>query len=82
MAGGASNAGGAVLASFFTSDELDRLSAAIAVGRPSALDYYPLLAPARYQEGLASVLTPDEVDLVMGGGAGALLGLGEGGQAV
>ena len=45
LAGGASNTGGAVLASFFTSDELDRLSAAIAFGRPSALDYYPLVAP-------------------------------------
>lgn len=45
LAGGASNSGGAVLARFFTRDEIDRLGARIDPDRPSGLDYYPLLRP-------------------------------------
>lgn len=44
LAGGASNTGGAVLASYFSDGELDRLSQAIDPDRESPLDYYPLLA--------------------------------------
>jgi sugar (pentulose or hexulose) kinase len=43
LAGGASNSGGAVLAAFFEKDEIERLSAQIDPGRPSGLDYYPLI---------------------------------------
>lgn len=42
LAGGASNAGGAVLRQHFTDQELVDLSAAINPGTPSGLDYYPL----------------------------------------
>jgi sugar (pentulose or hexulose) kinase len=45
LAGGASNAGGAVLAAHFSPAEIAALSAAIDPARPSGLDYYPLLAP-------------------------------------
>lgn len=45
LAGGASNTGGGVLASFFKRDELATLSAQIDPKIPSALDYYPLLRP-------------------------------------
>lgn len=45
LAGGASNTGGGVLASFFTRDELATLSAQIDPKTPSELDYYPLLRP-------------------------------------
>jgi len=45
LAGGASNAGGAVLAHHFSSDELSALSSRIDPTRPSLLDYYPLPAP-------------------------------------
>ncbi len=44
LAGGASNTGGAVLARFFDSETIARLSAQIDPERPSGLDYYPLLA--------------------------------------
>ncbi len=43
LAGGASNTGGAVLAHYFTDEEMARLSAAIDPSQPSGLDYYPLL---------------------------------------
>lgn len=43
LAGGASNSGGAVLAKFFSPEEMAILSARIDPGVPSGLDYYPLL---------------------------------------
>lgn len=45
LVGGASNTGGAVLAEFFTKDELMRLSTQIDPEGHSGLDYYPLLKP-------------------------------------
>ncbi len=45
LAGGASNAGGAVLAAYFSQDQLAALSAAIDPMQSSGLDYYPLLRP-------------------------------------
>ena len=45
LAGGASNAGGAALAAFFTPDQIGTLSRRIDPARESGLDYYPL--PAR-----------------------------------
>ncbi|MEM1373274.1 MAG: FGGY-family carbohydrate kinase [Pseudomonadota bacterium] len=45
LVGGASNTGGAVLAHFFTPDQLASLSTQIDPNRPSGLDYYPLLEP-------------------------------------
>ncbi len=45
LVGGASNAGGAVLRQFFSSEELRELSAQIDPSQPSGLDYYPLLKP-------------------------------------
>lgn len=45
LAGGASNTGGAVLAHFFTPQQLADLSAQIDPAQPCALDYYPLLIP-------------------------------------
>lgn len=45
LAGGASNAGGAVLGQHFTPQELTSLSAAIDPETPSGLDYYPLPTP-------------------------------------
>ena len=43
LVGGASNTGGAVLKSFFTSEQLAALSARIDPSQPSGLSYYPLL---------------------------------------
>ncbi|MDE0210347.1 MAG: FGGY-family carbohydrate kinase, partial [Boseongicola sp.] len=43
LVGGASNSGGAVLAHFFSSEDIDQLSARIDVTTPSGLDYYPLI---------------------------------------
>ncbi|MEM6477632.1 MAG: FGGY-family carbohydrate kinase [Pseudomonadota bacterium] len=45
LAGGASNTGGAVLAHFFSSEEIARLSLEIDPTAPSPYDYYPLLQP-------------------------------------
>lgn len=45
LVGGASNSGGAVLAHFFSGDDLARLSCRIDPDRPSGLNYYPLLKP-------------------------------------
>jgi len=45
LAGGASNAGGAVLRQHFADDELAELSRSIDPDQPSPLDYYPLPAP-------------------------------------
>lgn len=42
LTGGASNAGGAVLAQHFTVADLDRLSPLLRPERPTGLDYYPL----------------------------------------
>ncbi|SLN41210.1 FGGY-family carbohydrate kinase [Pseudooctadecabacter jejudonensis] len=43
LIGGASNTGGAVLAHFFTPDDLERLTPQIRTDRPTGLDYYPLI---------------------------------------
>jgi len=45
LVGGASNTGGAVLAHFFTPDELERLTPQIRPDQPTGLDYYPLIKP-------------------------------------
>jgi len=45
LIGGASNTGGAVLAHFFTPDELERLTPQMRPDRPTGLDYYPLIEP-------------------------------------
>ena len=45
LAGGASNSGGAVLANFFSPDQLQMLEAEIEPKTPTGLDYYPLLRP-------------------------------------
>lgn len=45
LVGGASNTGGAVLKSFFSDDDLFRLSAQIDSTQASDLTYYPLLGP-------------------------------------
>ncbi len=45
LAGGASNTGGGVLASFFSRDEIVRLTALIDPDVPTGLDYYPLTRP-------------------------------------
>lgn len=42
LAGGASNSGGGVLASFFSREEIARLSAQLQPDAPTGLDYYPL----------------------------------------
>ena len=43
LVGGASNSGGAVLAHFFSHEDIVRLSASIDAATPSGLDYYPLI---------------------------------------
>ena len=45
LAGGASNAGGAVVARYFSRDDLDRLTPLLDPDVPTGLDYYPLVAP-------------------------------------
>ena len=45
LVGGASNAGGAVLQKYFSSDEIATLSAQIDSSKPCELDYYPLTSP-------------------------------------
>jgi D-ribulokinase len=45
LAGGASNTGGRVLAHYFSSVEIERLSAQIDTQSETGLDYYPLLEP-------------------------------------
>lgn len=44
LAGGASNSGGAVLRRYFSQEQLDALTPALAPDRPTGLDYYPLTA--------------------------------------
>ena len=62
LAGGASNAGGAVLRQFFSDEQLQRLSAQIDPDQASGLDYYPLPSVGeRFPEAdprKAPVLTP------------------------
>ena len=43
--GGASNVGGQVLRSFFTDDQLRKLTSQLDPAKPTGLDYYPLLKP-------------------------------------
>jgi hypothetical protein len=66
LAGGASNTGGAVLASMFTPEALAQLSARIDADRRSPLDYYPILrAGERFPTNdptLAPRLLPRPVD--------------------
>jgi sugar (pentulose or hexulose) kinase len=45
LAGGASNAGGRVIAHLFRKDRLDALTAGLNPDAPTGLHYYPLLAP-------------------------------------
>ena len=45
LAGGASNTGGAVLASFFSPDRMAALEPLLVPQAPTGLDYYPLLSP-------------------------------------
>lgn len=62
LAGGASNTGGAVLAQFFSSEQLREISARIDPGTSTGLDYYPLPAPGERfpinDPALAPRLTP------------------------
>jgi len=44
LAGGASNSGGAVLAQYFSADEIARHTRSLQPDRPTGLDYYPLTA--------------------------------------
>lgn len=43
LVGGASNTGGVVLAHYFSSEDIARLSSGIGTAKPTGLDYYPLL---------------------------------------
>jgi sugar (pentulose or hexulose) kinase len=45
LAGGASNSGGAVLAQFFSAQEVERYTQSLRPERATGLDYYPLPAP-------------------------------------
>jgi sugar (pentulose or hexulose) kinase len=45
LAGGASNSGGAVLAKYFTAEDLARLTPLLDPTRPTGHDYYPLAKP-------------------------------------
>jgi sugar (pentulose or hexulose) kinase len=45
LAGGASNSGGAVLAKYFSAEDLTRLTPLLDPARPTGLDYYPLAKP-------------------------------------
>ena len=45
LAGGASNTGGAVLAAYFSREDLARLTPLLDPDRPTGLDYYPLSKP-------------------------------------
>ncbi|MEM9393178.1 MAG: FGGY-family carbohydrate kinase [Pseudomonadota bacterium] len=62
LAGGASNTGGAVLAHYFTGDELQTLSGRIDTSHPTGLDFYPLLSTGERfpinNADLAPVLSP------------------------
>ena len=58
LPGGASNTGGAVLASLFTPGEMVALSKRIDPARDSGLDYYPLLQPGERFPQLDPALPP------------------------
>ncbi len=62
LVGGASNSGGAVLATFFTREQIEQLSRRIDPTTPSPLDYYPLRRPGerfpRNAPSLAPRLSP------------------------
>ncbi|PVV18328.1 MAG: carbohydrate kinase, partial [gamma proteobacterium symbiont of Ctena orbiculata] len=45
LVSGASNSGGAVLAHYFSREEMARMSRDLQPDRPTGLDYYPLLSP-------------------------------------
>jgi sugar (pentulose or hexulose) kinase len=45
LVSGASNSGGAVLAGYFSRDEMARMTPELQPDRPTGLDYYPLLSP-------------------------------------
>lgn len=45
LVGGASNSGGAVLAHYFTTEQIDQCSAVLDPEHATGLDYYPLLRP-------------------------------------
>lgn len=45
LAGGASNTGGAVMAHYFSTNDLIRLTDTMEIDPPTGLDYYPLLQP-------------------------------------
>ena len=66
LVGGASNSGGAVLAHFFSPEDIARLSAGIDAATPSGLDYYPLIrAGERFpvnDPNLAPRVTPRPAD--------------------
>lgn len=69
LVGGASNTGGAVLQSFFSTSELIELSQHIDPDQPSSLSYYPLLKPGERfpinDPFLEPQLTPRPEDPVM-----------------
>ncbi|MEP5154457.1 FGGY-family carbohydrate kinase [Planktotalea sp.] len=66
LVGGASNTGGAVLKSFFSTSELVELSTQIDPSKPCDLSYYPLLQPGERfpinDPDLAPLLTPRPVE--------------------
>ncbi|MEW8027626.1 MAG: FGGY-family carbohydrate kinase [Candidatus Thiodiazotropha sp.] len=45
LVSGASNSGGAVLASYFSNEEMARMTPDLQPDQPTGLDYYPLLSP-------------------------------------
>ncbi|MEW8092535.1 MAG: FGGY-family carbohydrate kinase [Candidatus Thiodiazotropha endolucinida] len=45
LVSGASNSGGAVLASYFSNEEMARMTPELQPEQPTGLDYYPLLSP-------------------------------------
>jgi len=66
LAGGASNSGGAVLAQFFSAEEIARYTGRLRPDRPTGFDYYPLPAPGERfpvnDPALAPRLTPRPAD--------------------
>lgn len=69
LAGGASNSGGAVLASYFSDVQLQTMSTRIHPETDTGLDYYPLLKPGERfpvnDPGLSPRLTPKPQDDVL-----------------
>ncbi len=66
LAGGASNTGGAALATFFSPDEIASLTERLDPASPTGLDYYPLPAPGERfpisDPALAPRMTPRPAD--------------------